>query len=117
MTGIALGSAGPDSDKVIVDHVEVRMRGGSVSAGSRRASSLPTVGVGNLGGAPTSPSAFGHDLELAGDDFAFDGEIYVYIRSTWAHFSVVPANNSALDSQLSDFNHVNLERNSFNFLE
>jgi hypothetical protein len=75
VTGIALGSAGPGSDKVSVDHVEVRMRGSSVSARSGRASSLLPSRMGSLGGVPASPAAFGLDQNLAGEDFAFDGEV------------------------------------------
>ncbi|KIM85185.1 hypothetical protein PILCRDRAFT_96366 [Piloderma croceum F 1598] len=102
VTGIAFDSAGPGGDKVSFDNVEVRMRGSSLSAGSRRASSLLPSRRGSMGGVPASPGTLGEDLQFAGEDFAFD----------------VPANHSAaLESQLSDFNLVNLERNSFNFLE
>lgn len=72
VTGIALGSAGPGSDKVSFDNVEVRIRGSSLSAGSRRASSLLPS---RMGGVPASPGTLGEDLQFAGEDFAFDGEI------------------------------------------
>jgi meiotic recombination protein REC8 len=75
VTGIALGSAGPGSDKVSFDNVEVRMRGSSLSAGSRRASSLLPSRMGSMGGVPASPGTLGEDLQFAGEDFAFDGEI------------------------------------------
>jgi len=74
VTGIVLGSAGPGSDKVSFDNVEVRMRGSSLSAGSRRASSLLPSRMGSMSGVPASPGV-GEDLQFAGEDFAFDSEI------------------------------------------
>ena len=74
VTGIPHGSVGPSSDKVSVDHVEIRMSGSSVSAISRRASSLLPSRMGSLGGVPASPGSFGQDYELPGEDFTFDGE-------------------------------------------
>jgi hypothetical protein len=113
VTGIALGSADPGGDKVNFDHVEVRMRGSSASARSRRASSILPSHVGSLG---ASPGALGQDLQFTGEDFAFDGEtVLQFGTARWAHFDLVPANDSAAPE--SHFNLVNLERNSFNFLE
>jgi meiotic recombination protein REC8, fungi type len=74
VTGIAHGSVGPGSGKVSVDHVEIRMRGSSVSTISGRASSLLPSRMGSLGGVLASPGSFGQDHELPGEDFAFDGE-------------------------------------------
>lgn len=91
------------------------MRGSSISARSRRASSLLPSRMGSLGGNPVSPGASGDD-HLAGKDFVFDGKSRLDISFSWcADVGVVPTNSSAaLDS---DFNFINLERNSFNFLE
>jgi hypothetical protein len=76
VTGIALGSVGSGSDKVNFDHVEVR--GSSLGVGSRRASSLLPSHIGSLGGVLASPGILGEDFQLAGEDFAFDGKVYMY---------------------------------------
>ena len=119
MTGIANGFAGPGSDKVSFDHVEVGIMGNSASARSRRASSLLPSRMGSLGGVPESSDVIVQGHDFAGEDFAFDSEIFFSPSvSQYAHFRIVPANNlTALESPPSDFNLVNLERNCFNFLE
>jgi hypothetical protein len=119
VAGVALGSVGPDSDKASIDHVEIRIRGSSVSAGSGRASSLLPSHMHTLGGVPESPIVLEQDLQFAEEDFAFNGEMTLFVCDALSlnHFCTVPANNPAVLSQLSDLNLVNLERNSFNFLE
>lgn len=74
ISGAPFGSAGPGSDRISVDQVEVRMRGSSLSAKSRRASSLLPSRMGSIGGAPASPGDIGQDFPLPGEDFAFEGK-------------------------------------------
>ena len=78
MTGIANGFAGPGSDKVSFDHVEVGIMGSSASARSRRASSLLPSRMGSLGGVPESSDVIVQGHDFAGEDFAFDSEIFFF---------------------------------------
>jgi meiotic recombination protein REC8, fungi type len=70
VAGAPFGYAG--SDRLSVDHAEVRIRGSSLSR-SRRDSSLVPSQVGSIvGGVGFSPS-LGKAMQINGEDFAFDG--------------------------------------------
>ncbi|KAG0708845.1 hypothetical protein DFH29DRAFT_1075247 [Suillus ampliporus] len=86
------------SDKISFDHAETRLRGSSLS---RRGSSLLSQQGDVFGGAGGFPAIVNGSPQMNDDDFAFD----------------VPVGNSVVESQLSEVNIANLERNSFNFLE
>ncbi|KDQ30809.1 hypothetical protein PLEOSDRAFT_1111526 [Pleurotus ostreatus PC15] len=87
------------SDRVSVDHAEMRLRGSSLS---RREDSLIPSQVGAF-----SPAILGKNSQLVGEDYAFDVPMDIDV-----------VNQSGVDeSQMSDMNLITLEKNSFNFLE
>ena len=106
------------NEELGLDQVEVRLKGSSASARSRRASSQLMSRVGSLG-EPGSPLKLAESFQLEDDNFAFEGRLLDFVLTlTPAHDAAVPENNSVtIESQHSDFKFVNLERNSFNFLE
>lgn len=77
VTGFPLGGENGD---IPVDRVEVRLRGSTASAKSRRASSLLLSRMGSVGGAPGSPL---NEEEIIAEDFAFEGKWggFVFILS------------------------------------
>ncbi|KAH7930949.1 hypothetical protein BV22DRAFT_1101346 [Leucogyrophana mollusca] len=95
VSGKAAGFSCQSSDKLNIDHAEIRVRGSSLS---RRGSSIAPSQASFPGG---SPPTVAKGSQLNEEDFVFD----------------VPPYNSQLESQQSDLNLVTLERNSFNFLE
>lgn len=119
VSGLGLGPVGMGSDEISVDHVEVKMRGSSASARSGRASSVLPSRMGSIGGIPASPGTLGQGFNLVDEDFIFDCKALNLLHAERIiDVHIVPANESAgLESRRSDFNVVNLERNSFNFLE
>lgn len=118
VSGIAFGPVGMGSDKIFVDHVEVKVRGSPASARSGRGSSVLPSRMGSIGGVPASLGALEQGFNLVNEDFVFDCKMLNSSKTSSAENSIVPADESAgLESQQSDFNLVNLERNSFNFFE